>query len=65
MAVRGPARGGRSQAEDVGIRGAEGSDGTADWRKLHLEELREIGATCSTYGRGELFMEGLGGEREL
>jgi hypothetical protein len=25
----------------------------------------EIGATCSTYGREELFMQGLGGERTV
>jgi hypothetical protein len=25
----------------------------------------EIGATCSTYGREELFMQGLGGERPV
>ena len=31
MAVqRGPSRGGRSQAEDVGVQGAEVDDGTAD-----------------------------------
>jgi hypothetical protein len=34
--------GGRSQAKDFGVQGAEGDDGTADWRKLHTEELRDL-----------------------
>jgi hypothetical protein len=38
----GPSREGRSQIEDVGVQGAERDDVTADWRKLHTEELRDL-----------------------
>lgn len=43
MAVqRGPSRDGRSRAEDVDVQVAERDDETADWRKLHVEELRDL-----------------------
>ena len=35
---------------------------TGEWRKLHNEELNEMGGVCRVYGGEERHIQGFGGE---